>query len=823
MKKSILAVLLAAMTLFTAGCNFFGGEDSSSSSSDSSVSTEKEVRVWSTYNTAKVIRQTTKNEKYTQLPAEISVQMMRGEYEGAQLVLTSNTEVAYTLAAGELKNENGTAFPAQQIAVYHQKYIEISRNYNGNPAYNAGDAIPDMLLPMDIAVAYGENVVQADSNQGVTVEFNSDGVEAGVYTGNFVLEIDGEKQNIPVRIEVWDIEYTGRRTFQSSFLIYRDQLPAGEYDNTKDVVDTYIDFLQEYKADVYVTRDIYEEEHFYESVERFAHKNASSIIIPVDFPLDYKAEETDAHFQEALGYIVWLANQSTEENMYIEYAYFYPSTYDEADVVAERKAAAAAFFEEGGSYAQTLEAAAKKLSKDTEFKKKSAELQERILEAVRNIPAIFTNVYYNAEWVENFDTAFCPYISLFDDVATRQRFQDAATENANGYLWAYSCSDPDYPYPTFHIDDTALGMRVNGWMNKAYDINGYLYYSVNKYSMMHDDTPNTYVDVYGEASRYNQTNGDGFLLYPGKYYGSEAPFASLRLVAYRDGMDDYDMLCVYENLLKEKAEKYGVELDFDDYVADLYNTLFNGVQAYADDALVYQAKEELANRILALQNEDGLVMNLSRQDGKKILRIYTTAQTVMVNGKEARGTAQGDGYCYAVEQGEDAAVFTIKAGKNEYTYSVGAHKVVSADTIQLSEGSVQEKTDGKTVVTIKAIDDPDDPDNRDFLRPSVTYSVGGLANVQTLRFSYANVGEEELEMRITLLTTDGKKIRLATNYCGVGDEREVALYIGEAYDVDWAKVRGVEISFENTVLTETGTVLANDRKIALGDLWFDIQ
>ena len=312
MKKRMLATVMALSAFCMAGCGESGG---------SSAKIEKDIEVWSTYNTAKVIRQTTKNAKYAQLPAKLSVQMMKGEYEGAQLIITSNVGAEYTLAKGELKNANGTVIPAENIHIYHQKYVEISRNYNGNPAYNAGDAIPDMLLPMDIAVQYGENFVKADSNQGITVEFDSEGLEAGVYTGDFLLEIDGEKQNIPVSVEIWDIEYTERRTFQSSFLIYRDQLPAGEYDNTKQTVDAYIDFLQEYKADAYVVRDIYEEEHFYESIDRFTHKNAASIVIPVDFPLTYRAEESDAHFQEAMEYILWLANQSTEENMYIEYAY----------------------------------------------------------------------------------------------------------------------------------------------------------------------------------------------------------------------------------------------------------------------------------------------------------------------------------------------------------------------------------------------------------------------------------------------------------------------------------------------------------------------
>ena len=188
MKKRMLATVMALSAFCMAGCGESGG---------SSAKIEKDIEVWSTYNTAKVIRQTTKNAKYAQLPAKLSVQMMKGEYEGAQLIITSNVGAEYTLAKGELKNANGTVIPAENIHIYHQKYVEISRNYNGNPAYNAGDAIPDMLLPMDIAVQYGENFVKADSNQGITVEFDSEGLEAGVYTGDFLLEIAAKSKIFP--------------------------------------------------------------------------------------------------------------------------------------------------------------------------------------------------------------------------------------------------------------------------------------------------------------------------------------------------------------------------------------------------------------------------------------------------------------------------------------------------------------------------------------------------------------------------------------------------------------------------------------------------
>ena len=82
-------------------------------------------------------------------------------------------------------------------------------------------------------------------------------------------------------------------------------------------------------------------------------------------------------------------------------------------------------------------------------------------------------------------------------------------------------------------------------MEKKYGINGFLYWSC----VRNTDSDDRYIDVYNTAARYSYCSGEGYLVYPGKYYGSDKPFASLRLISHRESMDDYDMLSVYENLL----------------------------------------------------------------------------------------------------------------------------------------------------------------------------------------------------------------------------------------------------------------------------------
>ena len=377
--------------------------------------------VWSTYNTVKVIGQTYKNDTYDKLSPNLSVQMMRGEYEGAQLIVTFNKGSGkVTLTKGELSDEKGNKIPDEAVSVYRQMYTQIDRNYNGGTTFVAGDKIPDMLLPEETAVNYGKDGYTADTNQAFTVEICSDNLSSGVYSGNFVLTVDGEQTLVPVSVTVWDIELDGKSEFMSSFLIYREYMAYGEYRNDKQIIDNYVEFLTRYNVDSYVVRDNHEAERFSESLQNYVdNKRVTSIVIPVDFQLNYVASKGNVQFDEALRYITELALASTDDNCLVEHAYFYPSTYDEADIVPERVSKSKEFFAEGGLYFQTLDAAVEMLQNNETYMQKSETLRVRIEQAIRNIPAVFTNVKYVAEWVSDLtDATFCPYVSVFDNYAT---------------------------------------------------------------------------------------------------------------------------------------------------------------------------------------------------------------------------------------------------------------------------------------------------------------------------------------------------------------------------------------------------------------------
>ncbi len=714
--------------------------------------------VWSTYNTQKVIQQTSRNDMYQKLDPQLSVQMMQDEYEGAQLIVTAGKDTTYALAMGELKNENGEVFPAENVEIYHQKYQTIKTNYNGDEAFQAGDSIPDMLLPLDIATAYKENKIKANNNQGITVEFCSKDVPAGTYTGTFTLDLDGKKTDIPVKVEVWDIKYEGRRQFQSCFMIYRDELIVGEYSNSDAVVDAYISKLMEYKANPLVVRTYNSPEKLVEDTKRlFQDNNYNSVALPIDFQLDYRVYDADQitpKAQEAVDYIKAVVKASTEENNYISYAYFYPSSYDEADVVEGRWDPSITFLKEGGEFQQTLELAITQLKEEGWFAKQPAAFAKSLEDTIRAIPVVFTNVNFVEDWVGELNATFCPYISLYNDTATLNRYQEAAQENSHGNLWAYTCSGPINPYPTFHIDDGTLDMRVCGWMEKAYGVTGYLYYKINNYAMLTTQPSDDYIDLYATPARYYEVNGDGFLFYPGRYYGSTEPFGTVRMAAYRDGMDDYDMLCIYEELLQEYAKKNNItDFDFSAYVDDLYSSMFHGMVAKQDDTLVYAAREELAKRILSLKNDGTLAYDPQSVEKSKVT-----------------GFANGE------------AAVVIKSEYKDKDQEIGS----------------------KTKM----------------YRPYYSAKVESLEGAKTLQFTYENTGTEAISMQIVLMTDKAEKVVVDTSYCGVGKTRAVKVLLRDDMEIKLSDVTEVRLTFDNIETNQEGQVtLLPDKNLTVSDFY----
>ncbi len=741
--------------------------------------------LWSTYSTSKVGQNSDTNGNFTVKDAKLEVSMMKNETEGAQLIVTANKDIgSFSLKGGELKTSDGKIFPLGNVDIYQQKYIKVNNKTDFNGVYTIGEYVPDMLLPMSVAESYKENTVKAGNNQGIYVEFDSKGVEDGLYTGSFALEIDGETTNIPVSVNVWDIEYDGRRSFKSCFVMYQSSLLRGEFDNTDEIVDNYIDFFLDYKINTCLHNlkrnnfDAYGEEWLRSVVRTKDNLNYNSVYIPYQFPPSYVAYRGGVPTKETevcLQYVTALAKISTPENCYIDYAYFYPFELDEADIdtLYNRAANAERMLSEGGDVDQMLSLAADRLRADGEFlalaETYGQEFVDHVLDSVLKIPTLFTNVNFMEEWVDNYSASFCPYLSVFGNGHISEHYASAANKR-DTEVWAYTCVGPTYPYPTFHIDDYNLGTRISGWMEKAYGIDGYLYWaSTNGHK---SDEWYKYVDQYEDATRYAGADGDGYLVYPGKYYGLNGPIPSLRLVAYRDSMDDYDMLCVYERKLESYYEKYGLgELDFNDYVADIYSSLFNSAIYYTDDSLVDNARKELAKRILALNNEDGIM--LYEQGGRA--EIYSEASSLSINGKTCVGTAVGEnGYVFDVTGNLGKLTVSTSKSTAEFALRRSSAIEIKDDTVTVSDNSSRTVSGGVLTAVLRGKlfgSGINDLQTVSFT-PYASVKVSGINGAESVRAVAENASDRAVNIFVRFVS-DGRVYELGSTYLEAGQKRNL--------------------------------------------------
>ncbi len=163
------------------------------------------------------------------------------------------------------------------------------------------------------------------------------------------------------------------------------------------------------------------------------------------------------------------------------------------------------------------------------------------------------------------------------------KFEDRmARETAEGdELWVYFCCGPAKPFVNWMLTGDGTEPIVSVWQCRNTKCTGMLYWSVNWWC------ENMLSYPAGEP-----VWGDGVLLYPGTWYGQKEPVSSLRLENIRDGIEDYQMLHMVEEI--EGAEAA-------DKIAELVSV---DVIAYTrDDGHLHAARVILGEKVESLMNK----------------------------------------------------------------------------------------------------------------------------------------------------------------------------------------------------------------------------
>lgn len=550
----------------------------------------------------------------------IAISAAKNEYEGGQFFVRSATAIdSYTVSVSDLTGTNGI-IPQENITIYAEIYTNVmEKPYGGN--LPTGE-YPDALIPFSFIEEKGENSIPADGNQGFFVDVKvPETAAAGTYQGTVQFLSDAGNAEIPVSLTVYDFALPQDRAMQTSYLIWPDWLLDGELDNTLEKQKDYFEMLLDYNISAFITPygfPVQGTEAFTEFLTEY-YDRLSAYAFP------YRSMESryvlDTEYLE--GYLEAVAQKSMEDGKnYFEKAYYYFDTmYDEPN--DEKLANLVSILTAADN---TESAVAERLETQFGGDAEKAELLQAVTQSLLGIKHVIPALGQSLDTYDlrQYDINPCPAYSSLRDTKSLEYFS-AMTEERG--VFTYGCINNDtYPLPTYQINDYLMTMRDMFWSDYEYGFTGDLYWCVNGYNNWQAYAGDRYGrlnDHFHTASHDGISNGDGYLLYPGLLYGSDQPFPSLRLVAKRDGIDDYEYMVLLEEEYAALSAEYGnADLSAREVVAFLNRSILGRNASKLDSSNLFAARETLAALIGAAK--DGIAFgNIEVSDGRTEYDLYT--------------------------------------------------------------------------------------------------------------------------------------------------------------------------------------------------------
>ena len=232
--------------------------------------------------------------------------------------------------------------------------------------------------------------------------------------------------------------------------------------------------------------------------------------------------------------------------------------------------------------------------------------------------------------------------------------------------------------------------------------------------------------------------------------------------------------------------------------------------------MVYQAREKLAGRILALQNGDGIVTRTVFDGNKTNLEIYSTHATIEMYGADVPGMKKGEGYMYSIPNTSDKVkTVSFTCGENIYEYALGYNQTLALDQVTFnSAGSAFELIGDAVQLTVKSEDKGSNAANRRF-NPSATFAVDGLSGMGCISFTIENTLDTHLRAYVNLVIGT-KTLSIGGVYVAPNGNKTVKIYLSSISESDLSAATGISFSFDNA---ESGELMA-DRVFRVSDVVF---
>lgn len=685
LKNFVLSILCLALS-FTFACN------EKSSGGESEEKPFVAFDIWSKSSAVNVMRDVIYDDAFKG-ERKIEVSGGKGEYEASQLMITASSDKAikeYTLETADLKcGEN--IIKKEYVEVYNEKYIEVV----STPAqYSSGLGwYADALLPLNVAVEYGENKVSEGQNQGLYVEvFIPRDVAAGIYTSTFTLTVDGEKYDIPVSVTVYDFEVSKESHLQTDWIV--NLTGFGELDTTSEMEYIYFEAVAGYRASTHSMKmGAADADEWLDTVRIYTNPNLRDengepligekefYLAQINLPSGYdgtKAPAGGISYSIFDSYISRLIVASLEDNYdYLSKAGCYMGFIDEPQFnnTWDKVNSVSADFENRKSFwvsvldGGDLDTVAAKAELDEEeksslqnaFDSSSVDFKNALKQSMSLVGNYITSTM-DDRLDPSVSRQFCLSTSTLNTKKAQAELENWTDENISGNWW-YAAGESFFGN---RLDSPRLEQRLSQWFTYESGLKGYLIWETAQYQQIVWNNAvgaNSYepCDAYSLAKRISNAAGDGYVFYPGKPYNIEGPVGSVRAHQYRDSSEEYE----YFYLLEELYSSAGY--DADEVLSKIFLTLFNNNRVTEDEELFAWQREQVVNLILLAQkgifvedyNEFNALAEMSvvSVDGEKIVSVNgepvnTTAAEITLDKKQAGGIMN-----FVTETGSEFSLF----------------------------------------------------------------------------------------------------------------------------------------------------------------------
>ena len=553
------------------------------------------VKLWWAYNTENLMQDF---EYDYDRDSTLRLYGIKGDVESIQLMVTPDKDVIeYDFTMGDIAAQSGAVISADCFEIYAEHYMEVMSSYNPNSFFGN---YPDALVPLENYRFRRYNSINAGKNQGIWLNVNIPAdAEAGTYTGEGKLTLDGKEYAIAVELTVYNVTMPEEVHPQSSYLIWYDFAASGEGSADQEIYESYFWFM----ANKRITPDL-PGPHITSNYEVYADYVAENLaenpMIPC-YGLPYAVTLVNGvnHLNEDR--VLDLLNQLADKNIELRQAgntsidlfqkayYYLGSICDEPDSPED--------FELVRESDLIISNAKFKVA---EKLKDYPDLKESLLSLKHIVTTSYSEEMIGTDTQGGVQT-WCPKYRFFHSEAQRQEYidrQNSQDRLMGENVWWYGCLDPRAPYPTYHLDDNLISSRIVSWMQYDYGIEGELYWCVNWY------TSHTGVrDVWTDAETVPQTPGDGYLVYPGREFGVKGPISTLRLESIRESREDYEYLWLFEQKIEEYNRANGTAYDANALLQTYFDGLYEGAIPERDSDVFHQNRLALLRAVEALHTD----------------------------------------------------------------------------------------------------------------------------------------------------------------------------------------------------------------------------